>query len=75
MYVCKCCYVACSLKVIAKLERVMFSRGPTSQRAQKEKRVDYERKERELKKLRFELQKVSECGMGVKQCSLLASFK
>ena len=37
----------------------MFSRGPVSQRAQKEKRVDYERKDREIKKLRFEMEKVS----------------
>ena len=45
-------------KAIAKLTRVMFSRGPVSQRAQKEKRVDNERKDRELKKLRFEMEKV-----------------
>ena len=45
-------------KAIAKLTRVMFSRGPVSQRAQKEKRVDYERKDREIKKLRFEMEKV-----------------
>jgi chromosome segregation ATPase len=47
-------------EAIVKLEQVLYSRTPLTAKAQKERRVDVERKEKEIKKLKFELKKESD---------------
>ena len=46
-------------EAIAKLEQVLYEKGPLSQKDRREKRAENERKDREIKKLKGELQRVS----------------